>query len=51
MMRLLAVQLFPNVPTILIVAIMKFVQSFPKLSTDNVLMPVQESIAVPMLTA
>ena len=51
MMQLLVVQLFPNVPTILIVAIMKFVQCFPKLCTDNALMPVQESIAVPMLTA
>lgn len=50
MMPLLAVQLFPNVPTIPIVAIMKFVPCFPKLCTVNVLMPVQESIAVPMLT-
>ena len=50
MMRLLAAQLFHNVPTIPIVAITKFVQCFPKLCTDNVLMPVQESIVVQMLT-
>jgi hypothetical protein len=48
-MRLLAVRLFPNVSTILIVAIMKFVPCFPKLCTVNVSMPVQESIVVPML--
>ena len=50
MMRLLAAQLFHNVPTIPIVAITKFVPCFPKLCTDNVLMPVQESIVVQMLT-
>ena len=49
MMRLLAVRLFPNVSTIPIVAIMKFVPCFPKLCTVNVSMPVQESIVVPML--